>query len=297
MPGPWPLGSGHLDRCGILMRRSARARGQVCRLLPSSCKPSSTPQRPKLAAWPPPALPLRRLKLRARARSFLAPQGGAGACADDADKPAPPSRRCATGPAQTRRAFLNDGLDRLGTPGAPSACNLTCEHHLTLRRPDPVTWSGGAADQVSCNVVSHAARSTLTPDARVRTRQALSLSLRRVCAVPNCAKSGCSLHAPTTVCRAERCPLLSSMGAHSVLLEGCLGGDGKQQRLWSSGAHSVSAWFDFPDPTLLSSRVDLPADGSALLGDLHLHVRVQEAARACAPCLQPSRACARTDRP
>ena len=91
--------------------------------------------------------------------------------------------------------------------------------------------------------------------------------------MPNCIKNGCSRHNAATACRDARCPLVKSVGEHSILRAGCVGGDDKQMLLWfDRGADSVAEWFKFPAPALLTSRISLPDGAAGPLQQLQLHV-------------------------
>ena len=133
-----------------------------------------------------------------------------------------------------------------------------------------MTWTGGAADQVSCSSW-RPALAMLTTNVCARAAQALACALRRVCAVPNCIKNGFSRHPSSTVCRDARCPMLKSVGQHSILLAGCIG-SGEEVMLWTEGAHSVAQWFKFPAPALLTSRISLPDGATGPLQQLQLYV-------------------------
>lgn len=211
--------------------------------------------------------------LRARALPSPAPQDGDNAQADKADEPAVSSRRCSIGPAQTRRAVLYDGFGRLRTVGARSPCNLTIQYHHTCAQAGrgDMDWRRGRAGELHLH--RRPALAMLTSNDRVRAVQALACALRRVCAVPNCSKNGCSRHNASAVCRDARCPLLKSVGDHSILLSGCIGGEDKQMLLWfDRGADGVAEWFKFPAPAQLTSRISLPDGAVGLLQQLQLHV-------------------------
>ena len=114
------------------------------------------------------------------------------------------SARISSAPHHEAQAAESRSPAEPGTVGAPSACNLTIKHHsfCTQARSGDLGWQRGRSGQLP--LLARRSRATLTTDDRAHAWQALSLALTRVCAVPNCAKSGCSLHSSTNFCHDER---------------------------------------------------------------------------------------------
>ena len=139
---------------------------------------------------------------------------------------------------------------------------------------DRTLSAGPVARQTRCVCTCPGAvRARPTSDALEPSRQALSLSLRRVCALPDCRKSKRSHHDPEAFdCVDPNCPLFAVMDTHSALLPGCSGAAGKQQLLWSAGSHSAADWLSFLPSAELLSRVQLPDGVTGPLSDLQLHV-------------------------